>query len=230
MADYNKYIIEKTGNDSIKLIRNFDEMYKNCDNPYNQSDINNIETDIILAYCKSILDKKPNLEIFDIGSGLGYLTNKIKKTFPKFKIIGSDLSSHAVLKAKQKFKNIKFYTFDLKSPIKNQAIYNVIDFTKDRLTIMINVLYYFKDNELKQVFNNIHEIIGNGILITMVYLPKKQNLGKFIENKFDAYKLFKSYNFEITSILELENNDLNIDNLKSRKHLIISAKPINKYE
>ena len=58
MEDYNKYIIEKTENDSIKLIRNFDEMYKNCDNPYNQSDINNIETNLILAHCKFILDKK----------------------------------------------------------------------------------------------------------------------------------------------------------------------------
>ena len=136
--------------------------------------------------------QKTNLEIFDIGSGLGYLTNKINKTFRNFEIIGTDLSSHVVSKANQKFKNVKFYTFDLKYPIKDQYIYNSIDFSKDRLITMINVLYYFKDEELNQVFNNIHKLIGNGFLIIMIYLPKEQKLGKFIKNKFDAYKLFKS--------------------------------------
>ena len=83
MENYNKYILNFKNN-KTKLLRKFDEMYKNCIDPYNQSNTDNIESEIILSLYYKYKKSKGTTNIIDIGSGLGYLTNKIQNKISRY--------------------------------------------------------------------------------------------------------------------------------------------------
>lgn len=223
--NYQNYILKKNKKGKLKLIRNFEGMYKNCTNPFDQSDTDTIEIDIIESLINNFLKKNKTNEIIDIGSGLGHLTNKIQKKFTKVKTIGSDISLEAVKRANKKYSKIKFYKFDLKMPIKYQKIFKIFKHKKNRLVLAINVLYYLKNHELILAFKNIKTLLGRyGGIISAIYLPPKQNFGKFISNQKDAVKIFKKNGLEIKFMAEVKNNYLDNNSIiNSRKHLIFLA-------
>ena len=99
--DYHDFVI-KDG----KFIGKFEEMYRACDNPWNQSD------DVIQSYQKmaclsSISRIKPN-SVLEVGCGLGYYTNFLAKMFPDVQFEGMDISETAVKKARVTFPDVKF--------------------------------------------------------------------------------------------------------------------------
>ncbi len=99
--DYHDYVI-KDG----RFIGKFEEMYRSCDDPWNQMD------DVEKSYSKqctiaSIARIAPN-NVLEVGCGLGYFTAYLNKIYPNIRFVGMDISETAIKKAREAFSDIEF--------------------------------------------------------------------------------------------------------------------------
>lgn len=69
---------------------------------------NNINPAYLPKKVKSILGNYLPYILIDIGCGMGFTTNELKKSFPKSKVIGIDISYDAIAFAKNKFIDCEF--------------------------------------------------------------------------------------------------------------------------
>ena len=99
--DYHDYVI-KDG----RLVGNFEKMYQECDDPWNQS------KDLVASYSKmSCICSLANLklkDVLEVGCGFGYYTDLMSRMLPDTTITGLDISKTAVEKARSLFPKIQF--------------------------------------------------------------------------------------------------------------------------
>ena len=105
----------------------------------------NLAGQIIIDY-----NLNENSIILDAGCGKGFLLLEIKKKLPKIKIVGIDISKHALNEAPQILKN-DFFIHDLKEilPFKD----NEFD-----LVISINALHNLEISDLKTAISEIERV------------------------------------------------------------------------
>ena len=103
---YQDYVI-KNG----KFIGNFEQMYKDFEDPWKQIE-NEItdEKEIFKRWCIKLKNGEKN-RVVEIGSGLGSVTNFIKKQ--GLDILGIDISDTAVKKAQERYPKCNFMTGDI---------------------------------------------------------------------------------------------------------------------
>lgn len=99
--DYHDYVI-KDG----KFIGNFEEMYKNCENPWKQKNI--LGSYSKLCSVTSLYRIQPK-KVLEVGCGLGFFANFLKRMLPGTEIIGMDISQSAVDKARGQFPDMTFF-------------------------------------------------------------------------------------------------------------------------
>ncbi len=99
--DYHDYVI-KDG----KLVGKFEEMYKNCKDPWFQSKRNEGNE---IQFMIAILKKKYS-KILELGCGFGHIANELSKFG---NVTGLDISKTAIDKAAKLYPHIKFETCDL---------------------------------------------------------------------------------------------------------------------
>ncbi len=101
---YQDYVI-KDG----KFVGDFEGMYKVCENPWLQSDDDNVfESRKVVA--KNWIKKialKSNVRVCEIGCGFGHITAELTKE--GISCIGSDISPTAIEKAKALNQNCEFF-------------------------------------------------------------------------------------------------------------------------
>ncbi len=98
--DYHDYVIK----DGV-FIGKFDDMYKDCDNPWLQKDA------VIQAHkmaCMASINMAKPKKVLEIGCGLGYVTSFYSDVFPDISFTGMDISATAVEKAQETFPNIDY--------------------------------------------------------------------------------------------------------------------------
>lgn len=149
--DYHDFVI-KDG----KFIGKFEEMYRACDNPWNQSD------DVIQSYQKmaclsSISRIKPN-SVLEVGCGLGYYTNFLAKMFPDVQFEGMDISETAVKKARVTFPDVKFSYGNIAemTDLKHGGGYDAIIFSE--------ILWYILD-DLDSIIRNMKKTFSGGYIL-----------------------------------------------------------------
>lgn len=98
------------------------------------------------------LENKPT-RILDIGCGTGYISNEIKKIYPKSTIYGIDISLKALHIGKKKYKNINFKRADAekKFSFKNKSFDLIIsgehiEHLKDPDTYLTEIYRILKDD------------------------------------------------------------------------------------
>lgn len=100
---YQDYVI-KNG----KLIGKFEEMYKNCPDPWNLLKKNenklNLNYHVILNYCEQLKTSK-NLIVLEIGCGYPQIISELH--LRKFKVYGTDISETVIKNSKKKYPKIK---------------------------------------------------------------------------------------------------------------------------
>tara|TARA_B100001057_G_C22677013_1_gene882221 strand:+ start:246 stop:878 length:633 start_codon:yes stop_codon:yes gene_type:complete len=169
-----------------KFIRNFDKLYKNIKDPWNQK--KNFETSEQFIFCISgllnhINKNKKKLSILDIGSGSGILKKYLNKNF---KYTGTDIY-------KNKNKNIIFD--DIR--VLNNSFINKYD-----LIFCLKTIYYVSD-DIKNVLNNFKKYLKkNGLLIISYNLKKSSYSNKFLTD----LKLKKLLNNKFKELFTLEIN------------------------
>lgn len=108
MNNYSDYVI-KDG----KHIGKYEEMYQNCEDPWNQnsSEKYSLAKEIMIKLVLNNGFKK----IIEIGTGFGYLANRIAHASPDSEVVATDVSKTAIKKAKELYKrdNLKFEVADL---------------------------------------------------------------------------------------------------------------------
>ena len=224
---YSDYIIQKDSSGFKKYIADFEGMYKNCDDPHNQSNIDKLEFDFVVQIAKKVWRLSNLHSVVDVGCGLGFLSNRIFKELGYPKFFACDISETSISRASKKFKNINFFQFDLQE--KREIPSKFISLMgENRLVLLTNVFYYIHEEKLKQSFENIKSLIGkDGYAIFTIHLPKEQNYGKFIDGVDSATQLLEAYGFSTIMMTEIKNSMDKHDDESvplTRRHIIFVGK------
>jgi len=213
MGDYHDYVI-KDG----ELIGKFEDMYRESDQiPWHQNKTSfDLHADMDICALKR-LDKKGKFKnILDIGCGMGYFSDRIRKeVFPETDIdlISSDISKTAILSANKNFNDIDFITLDImKDDISRFAnkfdliifrellwyvCSDIDDFTK-------RILSMLKDNGiiyLSQWFPDHEKFYGQEIF------PNESSIIKYFDGHFNC--IFSHIISENDNTVEDEANSFN---------------------
>lgn len=101
-----------------RLIGDFEGLYKNCDDPWGQSELaESLDTSrlLALAYCKKICEnelRQPN-RLVELGCSHGYMTNHL--TQKNFSAFGIDVTETAIWQARSKHPDSTFSVGDIEN-------------------------------------------------------------------------------------------------------------------
>jgi glutamate-1-semialdehyde 2,1-aminomutase len=202
------YIFKDKGEflEYIATEKTFDEIYKNIEDPWDQSNKNdqiyltqrNNLNDVINLMINKFNFKIP--KILETGSGTGMSTNFLKENINNnIEITGSDISKNAVQKASNNYPDINFFVYNIKNKLENKK-YDIVIFS--------NLLWYILDDYYNCFKNGINLLNENGIIIiTQVFLKKQKfgiNFEELIQKITEAGYLNVEY--QEKNIKEFEND------------------------
>lgn len=179
---YHDYVI-KNG----KLVGQFEKMYRECDDPWNQSKrCDELEIKIMLK----LLEWKPfENSILELGCGYGHVANSLS-AFGKVRAI--DISPTAINKAIETYKHIDFYVIDIRKGINFDKQFNLI--------VLSGTLWYVVEH-IDTIFQDIknHLAPSGKFIISLPFPPLHENYyGKGIikDEKELAYWVRKYFKIE----------------------------------
>ena len=189
--------------------KTFDEIYKNLEDPWGQSDVNDkyyLESRKKLVKIITMdIDKDKEYKILEIGCGNGYSTNNLNNGLKDYnvKITGCDVSKEAIHIAKTNYKNMDFFQHNIENAFSNGMKYDII--------IISNLLWYIL-NKLKECFDNCFDILSDdGTVIFLNAFLREQKYGKNIIDGFKGMEQFVKVNFPLNDI----GYSINEKNLKT---------------
>ena len=97
-----------------KFVGKFEEMYQNsADVPWHQDEtVNAIFSDLTVA----ILKRRSIESLLDVGCGLGYMAERLRREIPQLKrVVGIDVSETAIARARSLFPKVEFHAATLAS-------------------------------------------------------------------------------------------------------------------
>ena len=188
-------ILEYIGNGTA-----FDEIYKNIEDPWNQTDNEdeyyNSSRKIISSIITQLTDENKEINILEVGCGHGFSTFDLEKkiNIKNINYHGCDISKVAIEKAKSKYKNIKFFTHDIKNKFNGYEKYDFI--------IISNLLWYILDHLEVSINNCFNSLSENGKIIFYSAFIRDQRYGKEIINGFGGMKKFLLNKFPDKEIIK----------------------------
>ena len=224
---HNEFIFKSDGKETT-LIRNFEGMYRDCEDPHGQSKtIEMLSYQLVLTTVERAVDiiqygANRNLSILDIGCGLGYFTGHLKKKFPTADVRGVDISLAALTKASRTTPACVFQQIDLKTqdPIDLGTQFDVM--------VALDCLYYFKEDEIDRVLTNIRTLMADGgFLMVGYHLPETMKFGLYIRSLSDAKSLFETHGMPIVYSFDVEDGlDITYNGRPVGRHLYFLAKKV----
>ena len=197
------YIFKPKG-DKLEFVGDFESLYKNEDDPWNQSGKDG-EISYYYAHSRKSLAnqlKKINPDsLLEVGCGLGYTTEIIQESLPECRVIGMDISSFSISKAATLFPNLDFMSGDISE----------INFHSDIKydVVILNQLLWYILESLSETFENCFSILNpNGrIMISQAFLQTPQKYGKDICDGFDGLISYLGKNMADRFGIEYSNLD-----------------------
>ena len=197
---YRDYVI-KDG----KFVGKFEEMYQNCDDPWNQDEGDFVFKSLSLDLLER-LGYQDFQKILDIGCGKGRFTSEIQNRFPQAEVFGIDISESAIRKAEVKYPHIFFQQFDVRKASFQYQNFDCIFITE--------VIWYILP-EIERVFREIHEGLkqseGIFVLNNHFYQDDEQKYGR--EKITTLQTLLEIFPFHVEYTLEnnrLDSHDVTI--------------------
>lgn len=178
-----KESIFKEINGKLKFIGDFESLYKNQNDPWQQS---GKEGEISLYYSHSRkrlvnqLKKLNSNSLLEVGCGLGYTTQIIQESIPECYVVGMDISKTAIVKANNLFPNLNFIEGDISS-------FNLLLEKKYDIIILNQLLWYILES-LSNTFENCFKLLNpkGKLIISQAFLQTPQKYGKEICDGFDG--------------------------------------------
>lgn len=171
---YQDYVIKEG-----KLVGEFDEMYKDFDDPWHQStrEIFASEKAVGLNLLQHLKDKFHIETVVELGCGLGDYTARIQEL--GFKVTGIDISPTAIEKAKLKHASQIQKTGNLEFLVSEFGNFNQLKELKPDVVLMPEITWYVLD-QLVDFREYLKKELPNTFLIHMLmtYEPGVQVYGK----------------------------------------------------
>ena len=215
MKKHNKpsmdYIFKNVG-ENLEFIGDFESLYKNFQDPWEQSG----KTGKISPYYKHsrkrLTDKLISINpvsLIEVGCGLGYTTNIIQNSLPPAIVVGMDISATAINKGSKKFSDLQFICGDIRSSSFNLH-------KKFEVVILNQLLWYILesfDNTIDNCFSLLEK--EGKIIISQAFLKTPQRYGKDVCDGFDGLvKYLKNKDFSVEySNLYVSNSLVHDDGL-----------------
>ena len=153
--DYHKYVISNG-----TLIGEFEEMYKNCDDPWNQSQHLNrlpIRVEVALIHLNRLREDHGLTKVLEIGCGIGHVSAAIANL--GFETVGLDISPTAIEKAKTLYPNVRFKVaafddIDLLQAVKPDVIImsEITWYVLDKIPNFLRLLKNYVEKQKKPIY------------------------------------------------------------------------------
>jgi predicted TPR repeat methyltransferase len=159
-----------------KLVGDWEGLYKNFENPWNQSNddqINDSRRMLCVEWCKKLRKDHGINRVIELGCGFGFLTSELHKN--NFAAIGTDISEVAIAKARYLNKDSLFYKSEFND------FKSILRFDPD-IIIMAEITWYVLDqldDFIKNITNYSNARSRPTYLIHLLttYLPGQQKYG-----------------------------------------------------
>lgn len=188
--NYHEYVFKDN-----QLVGDFDNMYKNCDDPWYQSKRSEL---LEIQMMKNLLFTTKYDRVLDLGCGLGSISNIIKQNCNI--LDACDVSETAIQKATTRYPGINFFQHDILS---KTFPYD----TQYDLIILSGTLWYVILS-IDDVFLKIKNLlVSNGEFFLTLPFPDitKDFYGNnIISNEFDLLNKFNGF-FTMTSFIVLKD-------------------------
>ena len=203
-ARHNEFIF-RLEDEEVALIRDFEGMYRQCEDPHGQSRmLENLSYHLVTATLDravAMLGHEGRLAIADLGCGLGYFTRHLKQCYPEALVYGLDISSVALERAARRAPDCTFRRVDLKT-----ADLCIDGGRRFDLAVALDCLYYFEDHEIHGVLANIRALLApGGFLMVGYHLPEDMRFGLYLRSLTDAERLLIPHALEIVYSFEVHN-------------------------
>lgn len=215
--NHNDYIFSCRDGE-FRLTRQFEQMYRSCEDPHGQSsELEHLDYQIVILSLRHMLKLLPpgaSRSLLDVGCGLGYFTGYLHDQLQGWSVTGADISPTALAKAAQRHPGCRFLPLDIKDDTNLPSeLYDVI--------MAMNVLYYFTEKEIHGVLVNLKRLARPGALMVVGYhLPETVNFGRFIHSLEDARALIEPFGFSYRLGLDFNNQvDLTYASAPVGRHL-----------
>lgn len=121
-----------------KLIGEFEQMYIDYEDPWLQSSREKYSSEraIAINWCQSLSGNHDKLKVLELGCGLGHFSNRLAQN--GFEVLGIDISSTAISKAKSLYESVSFKDGDILD-------FDIYDQFKPDVIIMSEITWYVLD-------------------------------------------------------------------------------------
>ena len=183
-----------------KLFQNMDLAYKKIKDLWqDQVQLDNPRFSYItgLLLTRVNLKKKKKIKILDVGCGYGSFVHYLN-SLKKLNVIGTDISSYAIKKGRQKYKTNKIFVHNfLDKPFVNKKKFDFV---------LILGTFWFLLKKFNIFINNLKKNLNkNTEIFFQINIPKDNNIFKsIISNETQLVKFLKKY-FKIKNILKISN-------------------------
>lgn len=200
------FIFKTNKKGKLNFIGDFEGLYKNDPDPWGQkgkdkrlSNYYKYSRKNLIKNIKNITNPLDNIKILEIGCGFGYVSDILKKAFPKAEITGMDISNTAIKKAKDLFPYLNFIIGDICS--KKLQVNKKFD------VIIMNQILWFVLEKFPEAFRNFNKIMEkNGHLIFVHAFLRKQRYGKNIVDGFNGLVKYVLIKHEEYTLIRAEAN------------------------
>jgi SAM-dependent methyltransferase len=193
----------------LEFIGDFDALYKNNPDPWDQSASHGERASYYLHSRERLLEKLRLFErgsLLDIGCGLGYTTHLLQESLPFSEVAGADISQTAIDKATSLFPRLTFSCMDITA--------SDLNITQRHDIVILNQLLWYILEKLPESSLNCHRLLKRGghLIISQAFFKNKQRYG--IE-MCDGFSGLLSYCRKMSNIFQIET-----DSLSSVPHLV----------
>lgn len=199
-ANYHDYVIKEG-----KFIGKFEEMYQNSsDVPWHQDETAyELFVEIDLALIKRFHTLHGFMSIGDIGCGLGYITERLRRQLSEVgteaRFTGIDISKTAISKAQRLFPNIAFLT-------RNILLDDISDLTEKFDFVYMKDIIWYVLNDIECFISKLRQIITPGGFIYVFQsipdtkefygshlFPDTFTMAAYLDNYFDKQYVSSTY-------------------------------------
>lgn len=115
--------------------------------------------------------QSPEASLLEIACGPGNITRFLLNRFPKFQILGTDVSENMLILAKKNVPNAHFLQMDCR---------NISELNKQFDGIIAGfVLPYLSDSDCLKLFSDVYKLLKNNALIYLSFVPGKHEQSGF---------------------------------------------------
>ena len=182
-----------------KFVGEFEKMYQEFDDPWNQTKEGNIENSVSRQTVCNYINQYQINSMVEFGCGLGKTTNFISNK-TNINILGVDISETSIIKSKKRYPELKFEVNDIEN----------IDEYKDYECYFFSEItwYILEDNKIDKIFEIMkNKLNGKYFIHNLVFYKGQQRYGLDYFSSLDQFIEFCPFKLLGKTISDFEESD-----------------------